>query len=104
MFITKKTKITKSQYQRAYFFISDTADHYLIYRNNDGIEKSLWVGRDRSSLKTTIDENIGRRVEGQFCTDENGKLFYTDGYMFPTSESYSNIDLEALEDGSIEWI
>jgi len=105
--ITVPTKITEKQYEDAFFFINkDTADHYLLYQDAYGVDRDLWVCRDENSLKNTNSENIQnlQKVKGQYFTDENGELAAADGYIFPTSESLNDLDINALAEGRIEWI
>lgn len=104
---TKPTKITRKQYQDAFFFINGSnADHYIIWIDEYGIEKDLWVGRDESSLKNTA-SSVGRdgiqKIKGQYYTDENGYTATADGYVFSTSSAWNNLDIEALAEGRIEW-
>lgn len=102
---TSATKITEAQYEAAFIFINEeTGDHYLIYQDENGIDHDLWIGRDNDSLKTTIQENVGQKIKGQFYTDETGSISAADGYIFSTSESYNDLDLDALAEGRIEWM
>ena len=103
--ITKPRSITKEQYDRAFIFIDEkTANHYLLYHDGDGIENALWIGSDKDSLKTTVEDGVGQKVKGQFYTDETGSTSFADGYLFSTSKSYNDLDLDALTEGRIEWM
>jgi hypothetical protein len=50
--LTKPTVISEAQYNAAFFLIdSATADHYIIWQDNYGIDRSLYIGTYTNSLK-----------------------------------------------------
>jgi len=108
--ITKPTMITEAQYTNAFFLIDEnSADHYLLWTDDTGVDHSLYLIDDNDSLKNTIQEYKEKttgfqKVEGHLVGDETGILNAVDGYIFATEFSYNDLDLEALAEGKIEWI
>jgi len=96
---TRPTTISQEQYAEAYFAIdAETADHYLVYNDEDG-EQALWVGRDEDSLSNSLECEL-KEVQ---VSGESGDWTGIEAYCFPTSESWNDLDLEALEEGRLRW-
>lgn len=93
---TVPTKVSKKQYKSGKFAINcENGDHWLLIADKDPI----WVGRDEGSR----DESTEFPVEEICVTDEHGQDEWVNAYVFPTSESCNDLDLEELEEGKIEW-
>lgn len=94
---TIPTKVTESEYKAAKIAINKkNADHWLILA--DG--RHIWVGRDESSMK----ESTQFPVEKVWVTDEHGQDEQIKAYVFPTSECFNDLDLDALAEGEISWM
>ncbi len=103
---TVPTKITKEQYEAAIFAKDvETGDEYIIW---NGGKNSLWVGRYNTPsdwacwIPGPNNEDVTR--EEVTITDDTGSLSDIDAYVCPAKGIGNDLDLDALENGRIEWI
>jgi len=111
MFIqqTTPTKVTKEQYDNATIAINrQTAEHWLIYKNDNNDQQCVYVGKSDVSLRFSVHEMYRGEFDAQPKTvdiiDRSGKNVKIEAIVFDTRESGANIDLDALAKGEISWI
>lgn len=96
---TIPTKITRNQYEAGFFAIdTETSDNYLFWENAAGETKHLWVDDDSPENYTDCEKQFINAIQ------ENGSPEEIEAYILPTSQAFNEIDLEALENGKIEWV
>ena len=107
--LTKPTTITQEQYDNATFAINrETAEHWLIYNDCNGNQQCLFVGADESSLSVSEREiytgELNAQVEAVDVIGTSGEDVEIEAIVFDVSESGAALDLDALAEGTIEWM
>lgn len=108
--ITIPTNITQAQYKNATYAVDRNGDMWIFWAETEtgfgSQKKCLWIGKEENEWQNTIEAVGHENTEVQEITvpTPNGDLIDIEAITCNMNLCASELDLDALMEGNIDWI